>query len=195
MTAHRQPEDALYWLHEADERLDHAITRYAPDRNCRILCEQAHYAAEFSIKGVVIAHGRTFASSHDIRQLLETVSDAGVTVPAEVQHATGLTPYAGTGRYDFDRDPQLSHVGETEYREAVDSATRTVEWAHGVIERKLERRTASPVEIGDHPKDPTSGPKPAGSTLAAPATQQRKTTRTGVDDDGGRRDRLRGEGN
>ena len=112
-----------------------------PERNARILCEQAHYAAEFSIKAVIIANGRSFVTSHDIRELIETARAAGETIletiPAGVEQVKGLSTYAGSGRYDFDRDPGLAWVGKDEYDGVVDAAVATVEWARGRIEQIL----------------------------------------------------------
>jgi HEPN domain-containing protein len=116
MSRQRTPEDAKYWLDEADQRLEHA-RGYVPERNARILCEQAHYAAEFSIKAVIIANGRSFVTSHDIRELIETARAAGETIPAGVEQAKGLSTYAGSGRYDFDRDPaRMGRQGRVRWR-------------------------------------------------------------------------------
>ena len=136
MSRQRTPEDAKYWLDEAEQRLEHA-RGYVPGRNARILCEQAHYAAEFSIKAVIIANGHSFVTSHDIKELLETARDAGETIPAGIEKAKGLSTYAGSGRYDFDRDPGLAWVGKDEYDNAVDEAASTVEWARERIEMIL----------------------------------------------------------
>ena len=128
MSRRRTPEDAKYWLDEAEERLEHA-RGYVAGRNARILCEQAHYAAEFAIKGLIIAAGHSFVTTHDIKELLETARDAGETIPTEVNQAKGLSTYAGGGRYDFDRDPGLAWVGKDEYGGAVEAAAATVKWA------------------------------------------------------------------
>ena len=84
MTTQRTPEDAKYWLDEAEQRLNDA-RRYVPKENARIRCEQAHYAAEFAIKGVIIATGESFATTHDIikvewaRGRIERLIDDGNT--------------------------------------------------------------------------------------------------------------------
>ena len=78
----------MYWLREAEKRLEHA-RRYVPDSDTRILCEQAHYATEFAIKAVLIAHGRNFATTHDIDELLETARDAGETIPDRGRRGNG----------------------------------------------------------------------------------------------------------
>ena len=139
MTRERSPEDARYWLREAEKRLEHA-RGYVPDNDTRILCEQAHYAAEFAIKAVIIAHGRNFATTHDIEGLLETARDAGETIPSEVEKATGLSTYAGAGRYEFEREPDRVWVNKSEYDRALNAGSATVEWGRGRIERILGER-------------------------------------------------------
>ena len=88
MTTQRTPEDAKYWLDEAEQHLNDA-RRYVPKENARIRCEQAHYAAEFAIKGVIIATGESFATTHDIIKLLDTARRAGETIPKDVRTSGG----------------------------------------------------------------------------------------------------------
>ncbi len=71
MSAERKPDSARYWLDQAHRRLRDAAQR-GPDRDRRVQCEQAHYAAEFAVKGVVIAHGADLDTTHDIGALLGT---------------------------------------------------------------------------------------------------------------------------
>ncbi len=139
MIRQRKPEDARYWLREAEKRLEHARW-YVPDTDTRILCEQAHYAAEFAIKAVIIAHGRSFATTHDIDELLETARDAGETIPTVVEQATGLSTYAGAGRYEFERQPERAWVKKNEYDRALNAGSATVEWGRDRIERILGKR-------------------------------------------------------
>ena len=65
LTRQRSPEVARYWRDEAEQPLQHAEGT-CPEKARGILCEPPHYAAEFATKGVIIANGRTFASTHDI---------------------------------------------------------------------------------------------------------------------------------
>ena len=59
MTGTRAPEDARYWLNEAKERLEDARTRAGvPGSSVRVRCEQAHYASEFALKGVISRRAR-----------------------------------------------------------------------------------------------------------------------------------------
>ncbi|MCY4073830.1 MAG: HEPN domain-containing protein [Acidobacteria bacterium] len=139
MTRQRTPEDARFWLREADERLTHA-GRYVADENPKILCEQAAYAAEFAIKGVIVARGVNFRFTHDIRALLEEAREAGERIPPELERAKQLTAYGGAGRYEFDGDPDAARVSKNDYDDALDAATATVRWAHERVERLLRKR-------------------------------------------------------
>ena len=141
MTSTRRPEAARRWLEEARERLDHA--RRYKDGSRRILCEQAHYAAEYAIKSVIIAHGYRFPTVHDIGLLLNTAEEAGEAIPAEVEIARSLGTYAGEGRYAFDRDPEVSAVSGEEYHQAVDQAETVVAWAGERIEHLLGWKESS----------------------------------------------------
>ncbi len=111
-----------------------------PGSSVRVRCEQAHYASEFALKGVIIARGRSFATTHNIQELLDTAGDAGEAVPAGVEEAEGLTTYSGAGRYEFDRDPEQRAVDDDEYERAVKAAEATVAWAEDRIEHILAAR-------------------------------------------------------
>ena len=165
----RSPEDANYWINEAEERLDHA-RGYVSGKNARILCEQAHYAAEFAIKALIIANGCSFATNHDIKGLLETAQEAGEEIPAEVEKAKALSTYAGRGRYEFDRDPRLTWIGKEEYDYAVNSATTTVEWSRERIATILHTRSKR-LRSETPPNPETSG----SSARGASEEQHRKT--------------------
>ena len=102
MTRKGNPEDARLWIAEAEKRLEHAKD-YIPRRDRRIFCEQAHYAAEFAIKGLIVAGNGEFQFTHDIGVLLEAVRKTGETIPREAEDATILSPYGGPGRYSFER--------------------------------------------------------------------------------------------
>jgi HEPN domain-containing protein len=145
MTRQRTPEDARFWLREADERLTHA-GRYVADENPKILCEQAAYAAEFAIKGVIVARGVSFSFTHDVRALLEEAREAGERIPPELERAKQLSAFGGAGRYEFDGDPGAARVSKNDYDDALEAAAATVRWARERIEQLLQGR-----------EDPTSG--------------------------------------
>lgn len=180
MTRQRSPEDAKYWLNEADERLDHA-RGYSAGSSARIYCEQAHYAAEFAIKALIISKGGTFATSHNINALLETAARLGEAIPTEVESAKGLSSYAGAGRYDFDRDPETHSISEAAYERALNAADKTLTWARRRVNeildideqrKKTTHRSRSP---RPEPGAAAQPPEPANAPSQATGTSEAKT--------------------
>ena len=109
-----------------------------PDRDRRVQCEQAHYAAEFAIKGVIIAHGADFETTHDIGALLDRARDTGESIPAAVEEAAALSRYAGSGRYEFDTDAESVEITERDLQQALKRGRAAVEWAEDRIQGILE---------------------------------------------------------
>lgn len=138
MTAQREREAARYWLNQAHRRLRDAAQR-GPDRDRRVQCEQAHYAAEFAVKGVIIAHGADVETTHDINALLDRARDIGANIPADVGQAAALSRYAGSGRYEFDTNPEGADVTEEDLERALKQGRAAVHWAEHQIERILKR--------------------------------------------------------
>ena len=136
MTAPRKRKAARYWLDHAHRRLRDAAQR-GPDRDRRVQCEQAHYAAEFAVKGVIIAHGADFETTHDIDALLDRARDAGESIPADVEEAAALSRYAGSGRYEFDTDAEGVEVTEEDLQRALKRGRAAVKWAEDGIRRIL----------------------------------------------------------
>ena len=131
MTTQRTPEDAKYWLDEAEQRLNDA-RRYVPKENARIRCEQAHYAAEFAIKGVIIATGESFATTHDIIKLLGFPGLPPVRREASTPRSSGLMP--PTLQEDHDSrassgvaGPEFDALGRPGSLQKLDSAPQLVE--------------------------------------------------------------------
>jgi HEPN domain-containing protein len=99
-------------------------------RSAADLCFDAQQAAEKAVKAVLVLKGRRFAKTHDRAELLALVEDTGVTVPAAVLEAKGLTPYAVAGRY-----PGISEdATEEDHREALAIAGAVVGWAENLVD-------------------------------------------------------------
>ena len=133
-------------------RLEHA-RGYVPGGNARIFTEQAHYAAEFSLKAVIVSRGGTFAFIHNIQELLDTTRRLGETIPAALVPAKELSVYAGTGRYEFDRQHALVPVSADEHRRALRTATATyqvqrVEVLVDVVDEHQQRLFEQRVGLG-----------------------------------------------
>ena len=115
MSAPRSPELARRWLQQARERLKDAQT-VPEQRDNQILCEQANYAAEMSIKAVIIAKGSDFEHVHRVDELLATAEEAGERIPAALQAARRLKSYSGGQRYEFDQEHETVAVTDAEYQ-------------------------------------------------------------------------------
>ena len=140
----RTPDDARHWLAEAEMRLEHA-RGYVPGGNARIFTEQAHYAAEFSLKAVIVSRGGIFATTHNIQELLDTTRRLGETIPPAVVPAQELTAYAGAGRYDLARHHAVVPVSADEHGRALDTATATYQWATTRVQEILGAPDRDPV--------------------------------------------------
>lgn len=88
------------------------------------LCFHAQQAAEKALKAVLIAKGIPPPKTHNIRILLDLLSQV-IVVPREIEDSAGLTDYAVTSRYPGDFEP----VDEDEYKEALRLAKTVVIWA------------------------------------------------------------------
>jgi len=99
------------WLRYARSDLELArITR--PDEVLfEGLCFHAQQAAEKALKAVLIAKSIPPPKTHNIRTLLDILSQE-IVAPREIEDAAGLTDYAVTSRYPGDFEP----VVEQEYR-------------------------------------------------------------------------------
>ena len=87
---------------------------------------------------MIIAHGADFDTTHDIGALLDTARAAGESIPHDVEASAALSTFAGSGRYDFDTDPEHADVSEEELQEALEQSRRVVEWADGRITTTLQ---------------------------------------------------------
>ncbi|MFQ5804031.1 MAG: HEPN domain-containing protein [Candidatus Methylomirabilales bacterium] len=123
------PED---WLGRA--RSDLALAKVPLPEGARYedLCFHAQQAAEKAMKAVYRAYKREFRYTHDLAELLNGLSGAGVEVPEEIQDAVELTAFAWEARYPGTGEP----ASEAEYRRAVALAERVVHWAEAHVERK-----------------------------------------------------------
>ena len=158
MSVEHTPEDAQLWIEEAQARLEHA-EQHVQNRDGRIYCEQAHYAAEMAIKAVIILNKHEFSYTHDIGTLLNEALESGEKIPPNVKTAKLLTPYGGTGRYSFERDKKRTPIGDKETREAINAATATVTWANERIQRIPERRTDAARETRENQDTDTTQPE------------------------------------
>ena len=68
------------------------------DESVGFHCQQA---AEKFLKALLSAAGVTFQRTHNLRQLMDLLSDAGQRLPPELEDLDTLTPFGTTFRYDM----------------------------------------------------------------------------------------------
>ncbi len=64
--------------------------------------------------------------------LLQEIEKGGLAIPVKIREAEALTEYAVASRYPGYQDP----VDEEEHQEAVDLASRVVEWVRELFASK-----------------------------------------------------------
>jgi HEPN domain-containing protein len=79
---------------------------------------------------VLVSRHVDFPYTQDLRRLLIHIRGSGIEVPARVEEALILTPFAFEFRY-----PGAGPVTEAHYREAVEIAEAVVRWAEETIAR------------------------------------------------------------
>ena len=132
MSPDRDPSHPRSWLRRARSNLARArLLAGQPEVLYEDLCFDAQQAAEKALKAVLVQGGVDFPKTHALAELLTFVAKLGVEVPAVVQKATLLTPYAVEARY-----PGLwEEVTPADHEEALRVAKGVVEWAEEVIRR------------------------------------------------------------
>ncbi len=125
----KRHEQALVFLEKAaqDEALVDEVlgSERVADEVIGFHCQQA---AEKLLKAVCSALGVTFRRTHDLRELMDRLSDAGHPVPDSLADLDMLTPYATLFRYEG--IPARLSLNRREAREMVRIA-RT--WAGGTV--------------------------------------------------------------
>ena len=126
----RQPTGAPEgWLEHA--RSDLRLARLAVGQGIlpEQICFHAQQAVEKAVTAVLLARHVEFPFTHDLEELLSLADDGGIAVPAELQEAGVLTPYAVETRYPgFWGD-----ISDQDMRQALGLAQVAISWAEGAI--------------------------------------------------------------
>lgn len=93
-----------------------------------LVCFHAQQAAEKAIKAVLIAGSHPFPFTHDIAELLAECRHHDIDVPAEIEAAMELTPYAVESRYPG----SLEETNDADAEKALATATRVISWARNI---------------------------------------------------------------
>jgi HEPN domain-containing protein len=130
MSPDQDPSQPRSWLRRARSNLTRArLLAGEPGVLYEDLCFDAQQAVEKALKAVLVQRGARVPKTHSLAELLTLVQKAGIEVPAEIQEATLLAPYAVETRY-----PGLwEEVTPADHQEAVRVAQRVVQWAEALI--------------------------------------------------------------
>jgi HEPN domain-containing protein len=121
------------WLKRAHSNLEKAkVGRISDAILFEDLCFDCQQAVEKSLKALLVYLDIEFEKIHSITRLLNRVEVARVNVPNEIKKAVELSVYAVDTRYPGDYDP----VTESEYREALGTAEKFVNWVEEIIKTK-----------------------------------------------------------
>ena len=97
----KQREQAMALLEKArhDEVLVEEVlsTNRVTDDMIGFHCQQA---IEKLLKAVLSLHGVRYRKTHDLRELMDLLTDAGSPVPEDLQEMDRFTPYASLFRYE-----------------------------------------------------------------------------------------------
>lgn len=140
-------EEARLLLRKAREDLD-ALTKLAPDGDTAdaIVGFHAQQAVEKALKAVLAAFGEDFPWTHDLRYLLERLTDLEAPMPSSLHEVRVLAPWAVEFRYGETIEDPLDREG------AVALAEKAAEWAESQVEAttqgKTQRVTANDIAAG-----------------------------------------------
>src|SRR5712692_9697373 len=98
-----EPGDADEWLLHAESDLNYARVGHSEPAILRNqVAFHTQQAVEKSLKAVLVHNAIPFPRTHDVKDLLVLMSEAGIEVPQELDQAEGLTRYAAETRYPGD---------------------------------------------------------------------------------------------
>lgn len=137
-------EEAWLFLRKAREDAD-AVGKLAADVDMAdaIIGFHAQQAVEKALKAVLAASGDDFPWTHDLRHLIERLSDLETPLPSSLHEIRVLGPWAVEFRYGeaiddpLDRDQAVVLVGEA------------ITWAEAAVETEASGQT-QPVQASDH---------------------------------------------
>jgi HEPN domain-containing protein len=124
----QDPEDPGKWMEFAWNDLRMAEDGERSGYRFEALCYLAQQAAEKALKALFISLRIPFLKTHSLEKLLALLPP-GLIPPSGVQKAKDLTGYAEKGRYPH----AFEKIDLKEYRRAVQSARKVVEWAERMI--------------------------------------------------------------
>jgi len=127
MADHRDLARALMGLAEDDRAAAAALLDIAGVSDA-IVAFHAQQAVEKSLKAVLASRGVDFPFTHNLAALLQLCEDVGIDVPADLEEADLLTPYAVAARYGSKSPATVDRATALRF------AAAAVRWAVGVVE-------------------------------------------------------------
>lgn len=100
-----------------------------PDMNDAVIGFHAHQCIEKALKAVLAHAGVAFRRTHNIGELLDLLSDAGIPLPPAAERLDELDPYAVEARYGLVEPGSLNRGSVT------DMVTTTVAWAQDLLSK------------------------------------------------------------
>ena len=122
------------WLARAKSNLALAQQPKPEEAFWEDLCYNAQQAAEKALKAVLQHNGIIFRYVHDLDELITALENSQVSVPDAIKGAVDLTQYAVETRYPGFYET----ITEEEYQQAIELATRVVDWAEETITPKSQ---------------------------------------------------------
>jgi HEPN domain-containing protein len=122
-------EEAQLLLRKAQEDAD-AVSKLAADGDMAdaIVGFHAQQAAEKAMKAVLVASGDDFPWTHDLRHLIERLSDLGSPLPTSLHDIRVLGPWAVEFRYGETIDDPLDR------EQAIALVSEALAWAKAQVE-------------------------------------------------------------
>ncbi len=127
------PRDARRWLVYARANLLHAEAGHAGGVLLEYLCFDAQQAAEKALKAVLIVRNIDVPRTHDIKELLTLLVEAGGEAPERLKEAVALTSFAVQARYPGWGES----LDDDDFAKALALARGVVDWAAQIIEASL----------------------------------------------------------
>ena len=128
-------DDAREWVRRAAKNLAHAEQPLGGDDVPEVECYYAQQAAEMAVKAVYVSLEIPFEYTHSIERLLRGLERKGVSIPGEVDAASGLGGYATETHYLAGSPEPLT---EEDRVEAARAARAVLEWAKAEIARAAD---------------------------------------------------------
>ena len=125
----KRHEQAIILLEKA--RHDEALVKevLTSERVCDdVIGFHCQQAIEKILKALLSFHGIRYRKTHDLREIMDLLADAGQPVPNDLQDIDILNPYASLFRYET-----MPHEASLDRHEALEMVRRVRKWVETQI--------------------------------------------------------------